>query len=166
VDEVIKLTSSAVSQRGVVFFRAQDNLTDALQKDLVHKLGLLSGKPDDSTLHIHPVLNNTSEFGVGDAQISTISSVARKKMFKHELQSDRRRYDSAQWHSDIQFEPKPADYTSLRLTKLPSSGGDTLWASGYELYDRLVMIACLVLPAGLLTPITAFPSHTANSSRA
>ena len=30
----------------------------------------------------------------------------------------------------------PADYTSLRLTKLPSTGGDTLWASGCELYDR------------------------------
>lgn len=30
----------------------------------------------------------------------------------------------------------PADYTSLRLTKLPLSGGDTLWASGYEIYDR------------------------------
>lgn len=24
----------------------------------------------------------------------------------------------------------------MRLTQLPSSGGDTLWASGYELYDR------------------------------
>jgi len=139
--ESLWLTSTPVSQRGVVFFRAQDNLTDALQKDFVHKLGLLSGKPNDSTLHIHPVLNNTSEFGVGDAQISTISSVARKKMFKHELQGDKRRYDSAQWHSDIQFEPKPADYTSLRLTKLPSSGGDTLWASGYELYDRSVTAA-------------------------
>ena len=97
---------------------------------------MLSGKPADSTLHIHPVLNNTSEFGVGDAQISTISSVARKKMFRHQTQADKHRYDSAQWHSDIQFEPKPADYTSLRLTMLPSSGGDTLWASGYELYDR------------------------------
>ena len=160
------LTPSIVSQRGVVFFRAQDNLTDALQKDFVHKLGLLSGKPDDSTLHIHPVLNNTSEFGVGDAQISTISSVARKKMFKHELQSDRRRYDSAQWHSDIQFEPKPADYTSLRLTKLPSSGGDTLWASGYELYDRSVKTVKLVPPRGILTLLLVFPSHTANCSRA
>jgi alpha-ketoglutarate-dependent taurine dioxygenase len=29
-----------------------------------------------------------------------------------------------------------ADYTSLRLTQLPSTGGDTLWASGYEVYDR------------------------------
>jgi alpha-ketoglutarate-dependent taurine dioxygenase len=127
---------SAVSERGVVFFRAQDNLTDDLQKQLVHRLGQLSGKPADSTLHIHPVLNNTSEFGVSDAQVSTISSLARKKMFRHENQSNRRRYDSAQWHSDIQFEPAPADYTSLRLTQLPKTGGDTLWASGYELYDR------------------------------
>lgn len=56
-------------------------------------------------------------------------------MFRHE-RTDKRRYDSARWHSDIQFEPHPADYTSLRLTQLPSSGGDTLWASGYEIYDR------------------------------
>jgi alpha-ketoglutarate-dependent taurine dioxygenase len=125
-----------VSQRGVVFFRAQDNLTDELQKKLVQRLGELVGKPADSTLHIHPVLNNTSEFGVNDAQVSTISSLARKKMFRHENQPNKRRYDSAQWHSDIQFEPAPADYTSLRLTQLPKTGGDTLWASGYDLYDR------------------------------
>lgn len=131
-----ELTSTLVSQRSVVFFRAQTNLTDELQKKLVHRLGQLAGKPADSTLHIHPVLNNTNEFGVADAQVSTISSLARKKMFRHENQPNKRRYDSAQWHSDIQFEPAPADYTSLRLTQLPSSGGDTLWASGYELYDR------------------------------
>ena len=126
---------SKVSQRGVVFFRAQDNLTNDLQKDFVQRLGLLGGKPSSSSLHIHPVLNNTSEFGVSDAEISVISSVARKEIFKHEAKQEKR-YDSAQWHSDIQFEVVPADYTSLRLTKLPSSGGDTLWGSGYEIYDR------------------------------
>lgn len=128
-----------VSERGVVFFRAQNNLTDALQKQLVHRLGQLTNKPSDSTLHIHPILNNTSEFGVADAEISTISSLQRKKTFRNEQsqrQTGSRRYDAAQWHSDIQFEPVPADYTSLRLTQLPSTGGDTLWASGYELYDR------------------------------
>lgn len=31
----------------------------------------------------------------------------------------------------------PADYSSLRLTECPKTGGDTLWASGYELYDRI-----------------------------
>lgn len=110
-----------------------------MQKELIHRLGQLTGKPSGSTLHIHPVLNNTSEFGVSDAEISTISSLARKKIFRAQEQGrpiSNRRYDAAQWHSDIQFEPVPADYTSLRLTQLPQSGGDTLWASGYELYDR------------------------------
>ncbi|KAJ5692110.1 hypothetical protein N7462_001533 [Penicillium macrosclerotiorum] len=135
-DDLVQDLAITISQRGVVFFRAQDNLTDDLQKQLVHRLGQLAGKPADSTLHIHPVLNNTNEFGVSDAQVSTISSLARKKMFRHENQPNKRRYDSAQWHSDIQFEPAPADYTSLRLTQLPKTGGDTLWASGYELFDR------------------------------
>ena len=123
-----------VSERGVVFFRAQNNLTNELQKTFIQKLGELSGKPATSTLHIHPVLNDSSEFGVGDNEISTISSVQRKKLFGKEVPK-KRRYDAAQWHSDIQFEPVPADYTSLRLTQLPSTGGDTLWASGYDIYD-------------------------------
>lgn len=118
-----------------MFFRAQDNLTNDLQKVFIQKLGELSGKPATSSLHIHPVLNNTSEFGVGDHEISTISSVQRKKLYL-EAPHKKKRYDSALWHSDIQFEPFPADYTSLRLTQLPSSGGDTLWASGYDIYDR------------------------------
>ena len=121
-----------------MFFRSQDNLTDELQKTLVQRLGELSGKPSTSSLHVHPVLNSSSEFGVGDNNVSHISSIARKKMFAYETKERRnpRRYDSARWHSDIQFEPQPADYTSLRLTQLPSCGGDTLWASGYEMYDR------------------------------
>lgn len=126
-----------VSQRGVAFFRAQDNLTDKLQKELVHRLGQMSGKPADSTLHVHPVLNNTTEFGVVDAEISPVSSIQRKALIHLAPPPTKRRYDYfSQWHSDIQYEPVPADYTSLRLTQLPTTGGDTLWASGYELYDR------------------------------
>lgn len=104
----------------------------------MHRLGQLTGKPSDSTLHIHPVLNNTSEFGVADAEISHISSIARKELYvkAREQRSQSRQYDASQWHSDIQFEPFPADYTSLRLVQLPKTGGDTLWASGYEIYDR------------------------------
>ncbi|KEQ85785.1 taurine dioxygenase family protein [Aureobasidium pullulans] len=135
-DELIRDLAITISERGVVFFRKQDNLTNALQKQLNHRLGQLTGKPSDSTLHIHPVLNNSSEFGVDDAEISTISSLQRKSLFKESDARNKRRYDAAQWHSDIQFEPAPADYTSLRLTQLPKSGGDTVWASGYEIYDR------------------------------
>ena len=74
-----------------------------------------------------------------DSEISVISSSQRKAIFKDDAKPGSRRkkpYDAALWHSDIQFEPCPADYTSLRLTKLPSTGGDTLWASGYEIYER------------------------------
>jgi alpha-ketoglutarate-dependent taurine dioxygenase len=133
---VIPTKSWVVSERGVVFFRKQDNLTNTLQKQLNHRLGQLSGKPSTSTLHIHPILNNTSEFGVDDVEISTISSLQRKALLKNSDARNKRRYDAASWHSDIQFEPVPADYTSLRLTQLPKTGGDTLWASGYEIYDR------------------------------
>ncbi|KAM0469438.1 hypothetical protein ACHAP7_010018 [Fusarium lateritium] len=134
-DELIRDLAITISQRGVVFFRAQDNLTDELHKELVHRLGQLSGKPADSTLHIHPLLNSTSEFGVGDNEISVISS--QVEFFQDRVKDrDDRKYGAASWHSDIQFEQYPADYTSLRLTKLPAGGGDTLWASGYELYDR------------------------------
>ena len=126
-----------VSQRGVVFFRAQDNLTDDLQKKLVQQLGQLSGKPAESTLHVHPTINNTNEFGVADEEISIISSKGFKSVSSVSKDRDDRRWGAASWHSDIQFEEHPADYTSLRLTQLPpGTGGDTLWASGYELYDR------------------------------
>ncbi|KAL1604824.1 hypothetical protein SLS60_004364 [Paraconiothyrium brasiliense] len=141
-DELLRELAVTISRRGVVFFRSQNNLTNDLQKQLVDRLGKLTQKPSGSTLHIHPILNNTSEFGVNDAEISTISSKARKQIFKHEQPPNKRRYDAAQWHSDIQFEPVPADYTSLRLVELPRdergvpTGGDTLWASGYEIYDR------------------------------
>jgi alpha-ketoglutarate-dependent taurine dioxygenase len=42
------------------------------------------------------------------------------------------------WHNSVTFEQIPPDYSCLKLLQ-PSSdaGGDTVWASGYELYDRL-----------------------------
>lgn len=39
----------------------------------------------------------------------------------------------------ITFERVPSDYAILKITHSPEdqTGGDTLWASGYEVYDRL-----------------------------
>jgi alpha-ketoglutarate-dependent taurine dioxygenase len=118
----------AVSRRGVVFFRSQDNLTNDHQKELIDRLGKMAGKPAANTLHIHPVLNNTSEFGIDDPQTSHISTAFQKHVFEIQRKLGRpKRYDAAKWHSDIQFEQHPADYTSLRLTDVPTTGGDTLW---------------------------------------
>jgi sulfonate dioxygenase len=41
------------------------------------------------------------------------------------------------WHSDITFEEQPAGLTFLKMDTIPEVGGDTLWASAYEAYDRL-----------------------------
>lgn len=136
-ESVIVNNTISVSQRGVVFFRSQNNLTNERQKDLINRLGLLAGKPSENSLHVHPVLNSSSEFGVGDPQMSHISTASQNHMFEQQRELGQpQRYDAAKWHSDIQFEAHPADYTSLRLTQLPTTGGDTLWASGCALYEK------------------------------
>ncbi|KAJ4294038.1 hypothetical protein N0V90_007727 [Kalmusia sp. IMI 367209] len=137
-DELLRDLAIKISQRGVVFFRNQSALSNDLQKTLIQRLGVLSGKPSTSSLHIHPILNSERELGGSDPEISTISSVQNKKYYKDTAYDlGKKIQSSAQWHADISFEPVPADYTSLRLVQLPRTGGDTLWASGYELYDRL-----------------------------
>lgn len=40
--------------------------------------------------------------------------------------------------NSITFERIPSDYAILKIVQPPEdAGGDTLWASGYEAYDRL-----------------------------
>ncbi|KAF2664690.1 TfdA family taurine catabolism dioxygenase TauD [Microthyrium microscopicum] len=136
-DDLLRDLAIKISQRGVVFFRSQDNLTNDIQKTLIQRLGELTNKPKSSGLHIHPILN--SDRGLdGDHEISTISSELNKKFYRKTADGySPKKQATAQWHSDIAFEPVPADYTSLRLVTLPRTGGDTLWASGYEIYDRI-----------------------------
>jgi hypothetical protein len=92
-------------------------------------------QPSSSGLHVHPLTEEGSELG---DQISIISSEKQAKGggLTHQL-SDVSRLASAGWHSDISFEPVPSDYAMLKIHTLPPTGGDTLWASGYEIYDRL-----------------------------
>ena len=98
-----------------------------MQKELAQRLGELSGKPSSSKLHIHPVINAGREHGGGDDEISIISSVQNKKLYKGSLldPSIKRQSGKEGWHSDITFEPVPSDYAILRLTELPGSGGGT-----------------------------------------
>ncbi|KAH7264907.1 peptidase family M1-domain-containing protein [Fusarium redolens] len=123
-----------VSQRGVVFLKNQD-VTPEEMKDFMLRLTEVAGCPTSSGLHVHPLTEEGSELG---DQISVISSEKQKKGggLTHQL-SDVSRYASAGWHSDITFEKVPSDYAMLKIHTLPKTGGDTLWASGYEVYDRL-----------------------------
>ncbi|CCU97893.1 unnamed protein product [Malassezia sympodialis ATCC 42132] len=139
-DELIRDLAITISRRGVAFFKSQDISPDD-QKFLTNRLGQLTGKPSSSGLHIHPVYNSEREGKDSvidekgtkntDLEISVISS----NLFRSLGVAPRSGAD--EWHSDITFEPVPADYTSLKVHTMPETGGDTLWASGYETYDLL-----------------------------
>ncbi|KAF8063315.1 taurine catabolism dioxygenase [Lyophyllum atratum] len=129
-DELIKDLATLVSHRGVVFFSDQ-NLTIEQQTELGTRLGELGGKPKTSGLHTHPISEETPELGAEVSVISSKGGIARPEA---RLVSTRA---SRGWHSDITFEPVPSDYAILKMHTIPRVGGDTIWASGYEAYDRL-----------------------------
>ncbi|KAE8365630.1 hypothetical protein BDV27DRAFT_126549 [Aspergillus caelatus] len=133
-DRIIKDLAATISRRGVVFLRNQE-LTPQEMRQFGEKLSVLAGCPESSTLHVHPLTEEGSELG---DQISVISSEKQKKGggLTHQL-SDTSRFASVGWHTDISFERVPSDYAMLKIHTLPKTGGDTLWASGYEIYDRL-----------------------------
>jgi alpha-ketoglutarate-dependent taurine dioxygenase len=97
-------------------------MDDKLQMELADRLGKLTGKPSDSGLHIHPISNFGREHRGNDYEINIISSVALKKLYKNDP-SEKKQNSKVGWHSDINFEPVPADYTILRLVELPGTGG-------------------------------------------
>lgn len=114
----------------MVFFRKQDEVNNDIQKELVQRLGELSGKPSTSKLYIHPIAPPNVNQEKRDKEINVISSVAAEKTFSdkflnnHTAGVDQKKQSGKdQWHSDITFEPVPSDYTLLRLTLLPRTGG-------------------------------------------
>lgn len=45
--------------------------------------------------------------------------------------------DAAEWHSDMTYREDPPFASILKAVVVPPSGGDTLWASMYSVYDSL-----------------------------
>lgn len=60
-----------------------------------------------------------------DQEISTISSKLFSKVYGRSPDGalSQKKQSADQWHSDIAFEPVPADFSSLRLAELPKTGG-------------------------------------------
>lgn len=118
-DELIGDLAILVSHRGVVFFTDQDIKINQ-QKELGTRMGELSGKPATSTLHKHPISEDTPELG---AEISVISSLGyvfwrpdaqREYLLCSGIARPQGRLRASRasngWHSDITFEPVPSDY--------------------------------------------------------
>ncbi|KAL0565513.1 hypothetical protein V5O48_016510 [Marasmius crinis-equi] len=113
-DTLLKDLAKLVSHRGVVFFSNQD-ITVEQQKELGERLGRLTGKPESSGLHKHPISEDVPELGADISIISSKSGYAKERAATTRLAS-------FGWHIDITFEKVPSDYA---------------WASAYEAYDRL-----------------------------
>ncbi|KAI8605950.1 hypothetical protein EDD21DRAFT_315764 [Dissophora ornata] len=107
--------AALVAERGVVFFRDQEDL-DA--KEHV-KLGARWGP-----LHVHPLVPHDQE----NPEVIVLDS---------RLSPSNRYNTNNSWHSDVSFEPAPASFSILKFDEIPEAGGDTVWANGYQVYDDL-----------------------------
>ncbi|GMF26403.1 unnamed protein product [Phytophthora fragariaefolia] len=109
-----------VAHRGVVFFRDQE-----IDVDQQLELGRYYGP-----LHVHQNLGHPKdreEIVVVENSVETSDAFLKRQI-----------YDPFNaWHSDVSNERQPPSYTSFKVLTNPPVGGDTLWASAYEAYDRL-----------------------------
>ncbi len=104
-------------------------MTDELQKELVQRLGELTGKPKTSGLHTHPVFNSEREIGHKDDKISIISSALAKNIYGEVYEGykmlDQQPTGKHEWHTTIAYEQIPSDYCLDRIIELPQTGGGT-----------------------------------------
>ncbi|TMW65268.1 hypothetical protein Poli38472_009435 [Pythium oligandrum] len=109
-----------IAERGVVFFRDQEiNMVQQLE------LGRYWGP-----LHTHENLGHPEgnpEVVVVENTLEQSEAFLKKQIYE----------PFNEWHSDVSCERQPPSYTSFKLLTNPPVGGDTLWASGYEAYERL-----------------------------
>ncbi|KAH8803473.1 TfdA family taurine dioxygenase [Xylogone sp. PMI_703] len=144
-EQQIRDLAVIISERGVVFFRAsQEDLTIEEQKQFTNLLGKLSGRPEENDLYVHPLYNDPNNVpmartGTTDKNVFVINTEAHKKLFKSipKNHTSEPKDLALEWHSDGTYEVCPADFSFLLMEETPPHGGDTMFASGYELYDRI-----------------------------
>ncbi|ETS77637.1 hypothetical protein PFICI_09699 [Pestalotiopsis fici W106-1] len=132
-DDLLRDLALLIGQRGVVFFRNQHKVNDDLQKEFCRRVNELSGAPKENGFYRHSLLAMHGE----DPEMGKVDPDRLKAMHGIDTKGLPRQTHIKEWHTDSSFEPAPPTYTVLRMTILPETGGDTLWASGYEIYDRL-----------------------------
>jgi alpha-ketoglutarate-dependent taurine dioxygenase len=110
-DELIRELAVIISDRGVVYFRDQE-MTLEEQKILAQKLGILSGKPKEAGLHVHPSVRAKTDVVVheeaqADPQAFLVSNRLWGVFFGHaklnpeEAKLAKKNSNGAtQWHSE------------------------------------------------------------------
>jgi sulfonate dioxygenase len=113
-DELARL----VAERGVVFLRDQD-------------------------LDVHQQVSFGAYYG--DLHIHQMAGIIPDLPWVHPIHKDHTSKNGRAhqiWHSDVSYEIQPPGLTLLKMDTLPlagpdesEAGGDTIWASGYALYE-------------------------------
>jgi alpha-ketoglutarate-dependent taurine dioxygenase len=106
-DALLQELALTISSRGVVFFKSQD-LTLAQQKEFTNRIGILSGRPSTSGLHIPATFNAGQDIVVDaeaqkDPEIFIVSNRLAKKMYDRKtLDADAAKNKNASrgWHTE------------------------------------------------------------------
>ena len=106
-----QLIADAVTEHQVVFVRDQH-----LSADRLHNLAAQFGE-----LTVHPV-DQVAQTPKG---VTTISDTATRPPAEFD------------WHTDLSWTSAPPRWGFLHAVEIPATGGDTLWASGFAMYERL-----------------------------
>jgi len=131
-DAIFRDLAVTISERGVCVFRNQ-RLDNSTHKEAVNRIAIASGRPptnDIMTNALYPLYGD-------DPKVITLIPERVAERYGYKSDPAKRQSVAHEWHSDMSFEENPCDYSSLRLGEVPETGGDTLFASAYELYDRL-----------------------------
>lgn len=108
--DTVAAIRQALFTHKVIFFRGQDHLTDAEQEAFGKLLGDLVPHPTV------PKIEGT------ETALNILSDGT---------------YAANQWHTDVTFVDAYPLASILRAVRLPSKGGDTVWANTAEAYKRL-----------------------------
>lgn len=118
-----------VAERGVVVLRDQ-----ILEPDELIKFGSYFGARE-RPLHQHPSSGVPRARNWNGTSLDPIHTIWHDEHMRPTSQL----YTSTElWHSDVTFEKNPPGLTALyNITNPVQGGGDTLFSSGYSLYDSL-----------------------------
>jgi len=112
-----------IAERGVVVFRDQDFKDIGPQKQ--KEFGQYFGK-----LHVHPVGAHVQDH----IELHNIY-LGPDNLYREQRRS--KKLSTTGYHTDVSYEHQPPAITILTLLQIPSTGGDTGWASQVVAYERL-----------------------------
>lgn len=111
-----------VSRRQVVVFKKQTSLDVRSHIDLASYYG---------PLHKHLISGVPRDWESGLDVVHVLYTGPAEHPFQTRTPKDL-------WHADVTFENQPTGYSSIKILTTPEKGaGDTLFTSGYALYDSL-----------------------------